>query len=99
MFFRQGDIGFFKVDSIPKDATVDKTGIIARGEVTGHMHRVSNTAKAALMVANGTSFVDARQEGAKIVHDEHRTINLPSGYWEVRRQKEYEPQGWRQVAD
>jgi hypothetical protein len=32
-------------------------------------------------------------------HDTHETLRLEPGVWEVRRQREYAPEGWRRAAD
>ncbi len=32
-------------------------------------------------------------------HEEHPAVPLPPGRYEVRRQREYTPEGWRQVED
>lgn len=96
--YRQGDLLFVATDEIPNDAKEQKDGVIARGETTGHMHRISDGARAALMMAAGMAYVRAMQE-ADIVHDEHATITLPVGDYQVVRQREYTPDGWRQVAD
>ena len=32
-------------------------------------------------------------------HDTHETLRLLQGYWEVRRQREWTPEGWRRVED
>lgn len=42
-FLRQRDIYFVKLDGTPnlKGAAPVKSGIIARGETSGHMHRLS----------------------------------------------------------
>jgi hypothetical protein len=96
--YRQGDIFIVKTDSIPTEAKEQEAGIIVRGEVTGHTHRISDGAKAALMVAAGIAYIRA-QEATDIVHDEHSTITLPPGDYRAFRQREYTPEGWRQVAD
>lgn len=36
---------------------------------------------------------------ALLTHEEHNPISIPQGDWMVRIQREYEPQGWRYVAD
>jgi hypothetical protein len=33
------------------------------------------------------------------VHEEHDPIRIPPGAYRVVRQREYEPRGWRAVAD
>jgi hypothetical protein len=40
-----------------------------------------------------------RVEGASVVHDEHDTITLPPGDYEVVRQREYQPEAPQWVAD
>ena len=32
-------------------------------------------------------------------HDTHKTIAIPAGVFEVRRQREHTPEGWRRVED
>jgi hypothetical protein len=34
-----------------------------------------------------------------LTHEEHQLIAIPKGDWMVRIQREYEPEGWRYVAD
>jgi hypothetical protein len=96
---RQGDLLFVKVDSIPLDAKAVQDGIIARGESTGHMHRLIHGSKAALMVAAGIQYIMAMQEEINVVHEEHGMVVLPMGNWKVKRQREYRPDGWIRVTD
>jgi len=96
--FRQGDLLFVQVDEIPEDAKVDEKGILAYGEVTGHTHRIRGGVEAAMKVAAGVAYVQAMQE-ARVDHEEHGTITLPPGNWQVVRQREYVPEGYRQVVD
>lgn len=95
---RQGDLLFVKVDDIPQKTEIKKDGVIAEGEVTGHKHRISDATKATLLVSGLVAYVRALKE-TEVVHEEHKTITLPPGNWQVIRQREYEPDGWRQVSD
>ncbi len=95
---RQGDLLFLPVSEIPSDAKVQEDGIIARGEATGHTHRIRAGQQAALMIAAGMAYIQARAETV-IEHEEHAEVILPPGLFIVKRQREYTPQGWRQVAD
>ncbi len=49
------------------------------------------------------SFLVIEGEPADLEHlrsfDTHETVRLDPGVWEVRRQKEYSPEGWRRAAD
>lgn len=96
--YRQGDIFFVSTDCVPGKGKRQEDGIIARGDVTGHVHRISDEAKAVLIIVSGVAYIRATED-TDIVHDEHHTITLPPGDYKVFRQREYTPDGWRQVAD
>ncbi|MBC6479172.1 MAG: hypothetical protein GDA56_16820 [Hormoscilla sp. GM7CHS1pb] len=71
---------------------------LAEGEVTGHSHRISD-GQAELYEKDGTLYLRVFSEAATLTHEEHKAIEIPQGDWMVRIQREYEPQGWRYVAD
>lgn len=96
MHIRQGDLLFVR-GTVPAEAQEIADGVLARGEATGHTHRVRPGAAVALLAA-GMAYVRAIQE-AYVDHEEHATVILPPGEWAVHRQREYRPDGWRQVAD
>jgi len=103
-FWRQGDIYFVKIDREPDFQAPKpvKTGVIARGEQTGHMHRVSNASVAngaALALLAGFMYLRAPEPGATIVHDEHGAIQLPMGIYAVVNQQEFDGLSWRTVLD
>ena len=105
----QGDIIFVKVDSIPKGKE-KKDGIIAEGEISGHFHKLIKTdvkegAKLESMTdgllveaPDGKLYVQAGQY-TQVGHNEHKTVVLPEGNWEVKRTREYSPRGWHEVLD
>ncbi len=95
--YRQGDILFVETDEIP-NGTECKDGIIARGEVTGHSHRIAARVQAVVYLAAAMKYIHAVGE-AQVVHEEHGTIHLPPGKYQCIRQQEYTPEGWRQVED
>lgn len=95
--FRQGDLLFVPA-TIPVGATEIKDGILARGEATGHTHRLRLTGAAIALAVMGTVYIKAKQK-AQIDHEEHKTVELPIGDWVVQRQREYIPEGWKQVTD
>jgi len=94
---RQGDLLFIRISPavIPPGAVVRPDGIIARGEATGHTHRL---VQGVLLAVAARLYVRAAQ-ACEVIHEEHHPVALPAGDWEVRRQIEYNPDGWRQVAD
>ena len=103
-FWRQGDIYFVKIEEEIDSAmtTPVKNGIIAKGETTGHAHRVlaSSMAQGALLSLVGRSmFLRSPEAGATIVHDEHGPIELPAGSYAVVPQREFDGLRWRQVLD
>jgi hypothetical protein len=103
-FWRQGDIYFVKVDSETERSAPApvKSGIIAKGEHTGHAHRVAQSSIAAgalLYLAGRSMYLRAPEQGATIVHNEHHAIALPAGLYAVVPQREFDGMQWRQVLD
>lgn len=94
---RQGDL-LFVPSAIPDDAQRVADGVIARGEASGHAHRLRAGRGRALMIAAGIAYVRARYR-AMVDHEEHGTVALPPGDYRVDRQREYRPDGWERVAD
>ncbi|MGK7874188.1 MAG: hypothetical protein AB4426_13000 [Xenococcaceae cyanobacterium] len=93
---RQGDVILQ-----PVEQTLGKTLphlTLAEGEVTGHSHRISE-GQAQLYEKDGTLYLRVLSETATLTHEEHKQIKIPQGSWMVRVQREYEPLGWRYVAD
>jgi hypothetical protein len=103
-FWRQGDIYFVKIgeEADSAESRPVKNGVIAKGETTGHAHRVSQSSMAAgalLYLVGQSMFLRSPQAGAKIVHDEHHAIDLPKGLYAVVPQQEFDGLRWRQVLD
>jgi hypothetical protein len=90
MIYRQGDVLFKKVDVLPKKKRKLDTDIIVRGEATGHAHRITN----GILYSSwqrGTRLYIKASKGAKVVHEEHKELELDQGIYEVIRQREYDP--------
>ncbi len=103
-FCFQGDVMLVKVDALPSDAKPAKTSVIAHSE-TGH-HHVAERARVFTCDDGMTLYMRALGKSIDIVHqrphDTHETLRLlgePGDIWKVRRQREYVPEGWRQVQD
>jgi hypothetical protein len=113
--YRQGDVLLRRVASIPakaKEVARDNGRLIlAYGEVTGHAHVIDAPPSVAVMVAlsaprpaspltiqESATFVRLAKK-AQLVHEEHGTITLEPGDYEVVRQREYTAWGERRVAD
>lgn len=103
--YAQGDVLITPVDKMPKRGrqTVEeiKDGIVARGESTGHAHRLMG--KFALMRFSGDPsalFLDVPSGGPVVLkHEEHAPIELPPGVYKITTQREYTPQAVRNVSD
>ncbi len=93
---RQGDVIVLPVEELSGQKLPHLT--LAEGEVTGHKHRISE-GLAELYEKDGTFYLRVLSDTATLTHEEHRAIEIPQGNWTIRIQREYEPQGWRYVAD
>lgn len=103
----QGDVLFRRVTKIPEGYTESDDRVVAHSE-TGHNH----VAVGELTVYRNPSdqmLAYMRTEEPIIIehhrdHDTHEEMQLWSGekgevVWEIRRQREYTPEGWRRVED
>ena len=98
--YRQGDVLFKQVKAIPKDAKVRKSGHILEGEVTGHIHRIAELDRAEVLeVGENGLFLSVSEAGVSIVHEDHETLEIPPGEYEIVRQREYSPEQIRNVQD
>lgn len=97
---RQGDILIRKVPNIPKSATKRKDNVILEGEVSGHAHRINY---GSVLDFRGRIFLNV-PDHATITHEEHNTVELEKGKYEVLRQREAKSsvgslQDWSYVSD
>lgn len=98
--YRQGDVLFKEVKLIPKGEHKKRaTGHILEGEATGHIHRIAELDQAEVLECGEGLFLSVGEAGVSIIHEEHHTINLPAGTFEVIRQREYQPDSIRNVLD
>lgn len=72
---------------MPRGARETDEKVLAYGEVTGHAHRIDT---GQLMTVGDTMYVWV-ERSARLTHEEHHTIELPPGAWQVVRQREYTP--------
>ena len=100
--YRQGDVLIRRVAEIPEGTVPVKRDagrvVLAYGEVTGHAHAMTDGGVELLEAHPGrylrvTAASDLR-------HEEHATIRVDPGVYEVVIQREYDDvEEWRQVAD
>ncbi len=106
--YRQGDVLVLSTnEKIPAGLKEiereDGAAVLAHGEATGHKHQIKER-HATLFDGGGAGGVGgvawlALDADAKLVHEEHSTIDLPAGSYKVIRQREYHPVELRNVAD
>jgi len=105
----QGDLMIRKIDGVPSGATPVKSDngyfIVAHSE-TGHNHVVAERPGVQYLATKDPMIAYLKvidDVEAKLEHqrsfDTHETILLKSGDYEIRRQREHTPEGWRRVED
>lgn len=89
------------IQECPVEATVEKRKqgrcIIGEGEITGHHHAVIEKT-ASILEKDGLRWLDA-PKGAELLHEEHRTIELPSGTYRIVQQRVYHAGKVQRVVD
>lgn len=101
---RQGDVLIVSVESIPANVEpIERENgrvVLAHGEATGHAHAIKD--KQASLFRDpklAAIFMQVTDAPISLVHDEHNTITIPPGSYQIIRQQEYHPQEIRNVAD
>lgn len=105
----QGDMLIRRINELPENVTIEKSErgkfILAHSE-TGHHHSVKeqegikfyandNDPFIAYLVVNNTkAYVEHERS-----FDTHETIAFDPGIYEIRRQREYTPEGFRRAMD
>lgn len=83
--YRQGDLFIQEVSEIPTGVKKILSGIVLLGESTGHSHRLVD----GQVLTKGQAMFLQVNKKAQLVHEEHKTIDLPKGMYVVIRQREY----------
>ncbi len=103
---RQGDVMLVPVETIPEDAKAQRPSrklVLAEGEKTGHHHVLQGEKLEELLLPGDVAEIEQRfvrvLSEATLEHQEHSTLTIPPGDYEVRRQREYAPEAPRQVTD
>lgn len=97
--YRHGDVMVEMVSELPEVRRKAKHTILAHGEITGHCHCISEKGVAELYETPDGMFLNVTAKSATLVHEEHDSITLASGFYRVRRQREYSPEEIRIVRD
>lgn len=84
---RQGDLLIKRIDQLPKEAKLQNSNILVRGESTGHAHRLEG---GQVYKDKDLLYLLIGSKGAKIIHNEHLPIKLRKGYYSIIRQRQYQ---------
>ena len=96
--YRQGDLLLAEIDQPsrtgkpinPEDGRI----ILARGELSGHAHAIQEgDGNAKFFEGEGDRRYLLMIEIGRLEHEEHGAIVIEPGWYEVHRQKEYDPDG------
>lgn len=108
----QGDLLIRRIEKLPEDvkpvASEKGMFVVAHSE-TGHNHVIADRPNVALyttddpmisylQVIEATDATETLLEHLRS-YDTHETIKIAPGNYEIRRQREYTPEGWRRVED
>lgn len=108
----QGDLLIRRIDKLPgglKPVAPEGGRYIVAHSETGHHHVIEarphvrvfasdNPLLSYLQVIEATEQTEALLEHLRDYH-RHETLAISPGIYELRRQREYTPQGWRRAAD
>ena len=108
----QGDLMLRRIEALPANAKPLKAEqgvfVVAHSD-TGHNHVIDERSNVQwygtddpmvsyLQVIEATDATETLLRHLR-GHDTHETIVIPPGVFELRRQREYSPEGWRRVED
>lgn len=108
----QGDLFIRRIKSLPSGlkpmATESGAFIVAHSE-TGHHHVIAERPGVTVYntddpLVSYLQVIEATDETEVLIEhlrnfDTHESIKVAPGNYEIRRQREYSPEGWRRVAD
>jgi hypothetical protein len=108
----QGDILLRRIVKLPsgvKPAISEQGKFIVAHSETGHNHVIDDRPNVRLYTGNDpmVSYLEVIEatDATEVVlehmrsFDTHEAIAIPPGIFEIRRQREYTPEGWRRVED
>lgn len=105
----QGDMLIRRIDKLPANAKLldaeNGKFVLAHSE-TGHNHTVKKQAGVSFYANDNDPFIAylvVDNTKCLIEHersfDTHAPIHVDNGVYEIRRQREYTPEGWRRAQD
>ena len=97
--YRHGDVIIAPAKSIPTQAIRRPAAVLARGEATGHSHRIEDPKSVEVFDHEGVGYLRVITPSARLIHDEHHPITLPRGIFRFWMQREYTPKEIRRIVD
>src|SRR5262245_18029400 len=97
--WRHGDVFLEVCQAVPDNARRLPHCILAKGELTGHAHRIEERDAAELFDAGESRYLRVLANKATLVHQEHAPIALKQGVYRVWIQREFTPEAIRRVVD
>ena len=91
MIIQHGDVLLRSIEKMNSLKPVTCTRIVlAEGEVTGHAHVITDVKNVNFYENDGKKYIDVLAP-ANLTHEEHNTLVIPVGYYEIDQVKEYDP--------
>ncbi|MGK7931120.1 MAG: hypothetical protein AB4041_06770 [Microcystaceae cyanobacterium] len=97
--YRHGDVLLKRIADLPQSCQSKEGTTLAHGEVTGHRHRIQQSNAVQLWEKNRTLYLEIIEPSATLIHEEHNSIELPQGIYQVWKQREYRPDAYVEVED
>lgn len=95
MIYRHGDILLYPTKNIKeikaKKVFSGKEYVLAEGETTGHRHLLVTTKPKLEILKDNKGKMYLKTDGAKLTHQEHKTIEIQKGYYVVKHEREFDP--------
>ena len=88
VWYQQGDVTIKPVAAIPEGASPASGRVLAEGEATGHKHQ-AEAEDVRLFLHEGALYMRV-PSGTRVVHEEHRALDLPPGDYLVGKVREYD---------
>lgn len=97
--YRHGDVDIKQIDALPDNLKKIDSKTLAYGEQTGHHHTLVGNAEVYEDNLGNKWFV--ANEDCAITHEEHKTIEIKKGYYQVKIEREFDPfeEAVKQVVD
>ena len=88
---QQGDVTFTPVAVLPARCHLKADGILARGEATGHAHRLADATDGLLYEAeDGTLYLVTGARSSTTIHEEHGPVTRSEGVDRIGQVREYD---------